>query len=339
MAFWYRRSKLVFDKSFRSKITTASKPPLSITNNSNQQLRCILNHQPIRVTKKVSSFVDMSSHVAYSGYRCYHVDPRGVKVKVIQKKLEKKALVGVVVFLIGLTIWIVDVETIPYSKRKHFLLMPAVLERVVGENHFKKMKAEFVGKVLPVMHPDFMRVTLVLNRVIQALQIISGLKHLEGLQWEVLVVEDDAAYACCLPGGKIVVFTGLLEQFTTNEELAAIICHEVAHVVARHVAERFTRNFLVTPRLIFYMIFRPDSDSSALDYPFSQMMEIEADSIGLLLMAFAGYNPRVMPKVLEKMDKASANSVFHDYVSKHPMGKIRRELLPAEDKSGGEVDT
>ncbi|KAJ0713959.1 putative peptidase M48 [Helianthus annuus] len=331
MAFWYRRSKLVFDKTFRSKLT---KPPLSITNNSNQQLRCILNHQPIRVTK-VSSFVDMSSHVGYSGYRCYHVDPRGVKA--IQKKLEKKALVGVVVFLIGLTIWIVDVETIPYSKRKHFLLMPAVLERVVGENHFKKMKAEFVGKVLPVMHPDRLRVTLVLNRVIQALQIISGLKHLEGLQWEVLVVEDDAAYACCLPSGKIVVFTGLLEQFTTNEELAAIICHEVAHVVARHEAERFTRNFLVTPRLIFYMTFRPDCDSSALESPFSPMMEIEADSIGLLLMAFAGYNPRVMPKVLEKMDQASANSVFHGYLSKHPMGKIRRELLQfGEDKSGGE---
>ncbi|MFS8001427.1 putative peptidase M48 [Helianthus anomalus] len=295
----------------------------------------------------------MSSHVGYSGYRCYHVDPRGVKVKVIKKKLVKKALVGVVVFLIGLTIWIVDVETIPYSKRKHFLLMPAVLERVVGENHFKKMKAGFVGKVLPVMHPDRLRVTLILNRVIQALQIVLGLKHLEGLQWEVLVVEDDAAYACCLPGGKIVVFTGLLEQFTTNEELAAIICHEVAHVVARHVAERFTRNFLVTPRLIFYMIFRPDCDSSALESPFSQTyamsscdrvygmwMEIEADSIGLLLMAFAGYNPRVMPKVLEKMDQASANSVFHDYLSKHPMGKIRREmLLFGEDKSGGEVDT
>ncbi|CAI9300163.1 unnamed protein product [Lactuca saligna] len=156
--------------------------------------------------------------------------------------------------------------------------------------------------------------------------------HLEGLNWEVLVVNDHVVNAFCLPGGKIVVFTGLLEHFRTDEEIATIIGHEVAHAVARHAAEQITKNLWFTiGQLILYQFVMPDlvntMSNLLLKLPFSRRMEIEADYIGLLLMASAGYDPRVAPKVFEKLGQVSGDSALRDYLSTHPSGKRRSKLL------------
>ncbi|QHN93855.1 hypothetical protein S83_060458 [Arachis hypogaea] len=66
--------------------------------------------------------------------------------------------------------------------------------------------------------------------------------HLDGLNWEVLVVNDSVVNAILLPGGKIVVYNGLLEHFKSDAEIATIIGHEVGHAVARHIAEGLTKN-------------------------------------------------------------------------------------------------
>ncbi|KAM0047390.1 putative peptidase M48 [Helianthus debilis subsp. tardiflorus] len=99
--------------------------------------------------------------------------------------------------------------------------------------------------------------------------------HLEGLEWEVLVVKNDSVNAYCLPGGKIVVFTGILKHLKTDEEIATIIGHEVAHVVAIHAVERFTKNiWYVLGKLILYEFVSPDlidiSSIFLLDLPFSR---------------------------------------------------------------------
>ncbi|CAI9300162.1 unnamed protein product [Lactuca saligna] len=159
--------------------------------------------------------------------------------------------------------------------------------------------------------------------------------HLEGLNWEVLVVNDHVVNAFCLPGGKIVVFTGLLEHFRTDEEIATIIGHEVAHAVARHAAEQITKNLWFTiGQLILYQFVMPDlvntMSNLLLKLPFSRRMEIEADYIGLLLMASAGYDPRVAPKVFEKLGQVSGDSALRDYLSTHPSGKRRSKLLSEE---------
>ncbi|KAK9286755.1 hypothetical protein L1049_015159 [Liquidambar formosana] len=84
-------------------------------------------------------------------------------------------------------------------------------------------------------------------------------EHLEGLNWEVLVVNELVVNAFCLPGGKIVVFTGLLEHFRADAEIATIIGHEVGHAVARHAAETITKNlWLAILQLILYQFIMPD---------------------------------------------------------------------------------
>ncbi|KAL9666208.1 hypothetical protein QQ045_000532 [Rhodiola kirilowii] len=114
----------------------------------------------------------------------------------------------------------------------------------------------------------------------------SATQHLDGLNWEVLVVNEPVVNAFCLPGGKIVVFTGLLEHFRTDAEIATIIGHEVAHAVARHSAEGSTKNlWFAILQLILYQFVMPDLVNTMLTLflrlPFSRRMEMEADYIGL----------------------------------------------------------
>lgn len=157
--------------------------------------------------------------------------------------------------------------------------------------------------------------------------------HLDGLNWEVIVVRDDLVNAMCLPGGKIVVFTGLLEKFRADAEIATVIGHEVGHAIARHSAEQITKNMWlgILQIVILQFIYMPDlintMSTLLLRLPFSRRMEIEADHIGLLLLASAGYDPRIAPGVYEKLGKIGGDSALNNYLSTHPSSKKRAELL------------
>ncbi|WCJ20627.1 Peptidase family M48 family protein [Euphorbia peplus] len=157
--------------------------------------------------------------------------------------------------------------------------------------------------------------------------------HLDRFNWEVLVVDEPVVNAFCLPGGKIVVFTGLFDLFKTDAEIATIIGHEVAHAVARHTAEALSKNLWFAILQLVLIQYAPRDivttmSSLFLRLPFSRRMELEADYIGLFLMASAGYDPRVAPRVYEKLGKLEGGeSLLRDYLSTHPSGKKRAKLL------------
>ncbi|GKC91186.1 mitochondrial metalloendopeptidase OMA1 [Tanacetum coccineum] len=176
-----------------------------------------------------------------------------------------------IVVIVGTGTWVTSkfgyVETIPYTNRKHLILLSQKEEKRLGESYFKKLKDNtYKGKFLLATHPHSFRVTAISRNIIVALQrelkkpnaVLddmsgqstnkgkykreqSAIDHLLGLKWEVMVVNDENVNAFCAPGGKIVVFTGLLKHFTTDEEIATVIGHEVAHAVARHTAESITK--------------------------------------------------------------------------------------------------
>ncbi|KAI3517614.1 hypothetical protein L1887_16829 [Cichorium endivia] len=413
---WYRRSKLGFDaisRYFTSKITASQSPirnPVSVINHNNQlsKFTSRANYSnrvsKISLLSPASAGKNLSLRFNATSYRYYYVDSRQVrhfKPRGFRSWSDNPKNVLIVVLVgsgIGITIYFGNVETIPYTKRKHLVLLSKNLERTIGESQFQNMKAGFKGKILPAIHPESVRVRLISKDIIESLQRglkkeqvwtdlnyaseggaasesrgketlmamaeetggggdwpakdevlddmwvdksrkkgkekgeISATGHLEGLNWEVLVVNDHVVNAFCLPGGKIVVFTGLLEHFRTDEEIATIIGHEVAHAVARHAAEQITKNLWFTiGQLILYQFVMPDlvntMSNLLLKLPFSRRMEIEADYIGLLLMASAGYDPRVAPKVFEKLGQVSGDSALRDYLSTHPSGKRRSKLL------------
>nr|KYP61822.1 hypothetical protein KK1_016333 [Cajanus cajan] len=248
-------------------------------------------------------------------------------------------MVGSGVFV---TVYFGNLETVPYTKRTHLILLSKAMERKVGESQFEKMKVAFKGKILPPIHPESVRVTMIAKDIIDALQrglrkeqvwsdlgyasenvgLVEGdgretlnalagseqklegiwhkedeilddkwvqqsrkkgqergsqaaTSHLDGLNWEILVVNEPVINACCLPGGKIVVFTGLLEHFNSDAEIATIIGHEVGHAVARHSAEGITKNlWFAILQLILYQFVTPDivntMSSLFLHLPFSR---------------------------------------------------------------------
>lgn len=153
--------------------------------------------------------------------------------------------------------------------------------------------------------------------------------------WEVVVFEDNSANAFALPGGKIGVHTGLLKVAKTPDQLAAVLGHEVAHVLARHGAERVSQTLGAQVALqVANEISQRKMDNpgkqralmSALGLgaqvgvllPFSRVHESEADVYGLDLMASAGFDPRQSVDLWKNMDAASKGRRPPQFLSTHP---------------------
>lgn len=159
--------------------------------------------------------------------------------------------------------------------------------------------------------------------------------------WEIVVIKSKNANAFVMPGGKIVVFTGILPIAKNDAGLAAIIGHEVAHVVAQHAAERLSQSLLVQAALSITDValaaknpkYQP-SISAALGLgaqygmllPFSRDHESEADHIGLIYMAKAGFDPNEAIGVWERMEKTSGTGPW-ELMSTHPSNLTRQANL------------
>ena len=163
--------------------------------------------------------------------------------------------------------------------------------------------------------------------------------------WKVSVIRKNEANAFCLPGGKIVVYTGILPLTENDAGLATVLGHEVAHATAEHVAERIEREHLtevaatiiaggtaVTPGQ-FVRIQALLGVGETL--PFSRSQESEADHIGLVYMARAGYDPRQALAFWKRMQRASQGREPPEFLSDHPsdahrVARIRGWLPEAE---------
>ena len=157
-------------------------------------------------------------------------------------------------------------------------------------------------------------------------------------QWEVTVFEDDQVNAFALPGGKIGVYSGLLDVAETDDQLAAVIGHEVAHVMADHGNERVSQQFATQGGLQVVSAFLGGSGGagsqaimSALGLgaqvgillPFSRTQESEADTVGLELMARAGFDPRQSVDLWRNMAEASGGGGQAEFLSTHPSNDSR----------------
>ena len=158
--------------------------------------------------------------------------------------------------------------------------------------------------------------------------------------WEVVLVDNkDIKNAWCMPGGKMAVYSGILEIANNQHSLAALMGHEIAHAVARHGSERASQGVLLdigTMALEKILLGRPLTGDSKKLYqyfttfgvmlPFSRNHESEADYLGLVFMHFAGYDLSEAYKMWEKMDKINANN-RPEFLSTHPSSKTRIENI------------
>lgn len=171
--------------------------------------------------------------------------------------------------------------------------------------------------------------------------IAEAITHETGGEWEVVVFEDDSLNAFALPGNKIGVHTGLVKLVDNQDQLAAVIGHEVGHVLARHSNERMSQTTAVNQGVaLISAVSNPTSTLGQLaisslgigaEYgiilPFSRTHESEADIIGLDLMAKAGFDPRQSIDLWKKMDQASEGQQPAEFMSTHPSHDTRIEEL------------
>lgn len=158
--------------------------------------------------------------------------------------------------------------------------------------------------------------------------------------WEINVIKSDDVNAFAMPGGKMVVYTGIIDQLKlTDDELAAIIGHEMAHVLREHSREKVSQEMAKSTGItLIATIVGLDQGAEdliqqagqvAFSLPFSRKMETEADLIGLELMANAGYNPEAAVTLWKKMAQLSGSSNV-DFLSTHPASTKRISSLEAQ---------
>jgi predicted Zn-dependent protease len=158
-------------------------------------------------------------------------------------------------------------------------------------------------------------------------------------KWEVNVQTTDDVNAYCMPGGKIMVYTGLIEKLhASDSELAAVIGHEIAHALREHSRERISRAYAEQLALAGIAVATGASEAtmqlasqvSAVTFqlPHSREQEAEADRIGLELMARAGFDPSSAVTLWQKMGKLSSGGP-PEFLSTHPSGESRIRDLEA----------
>lgn len=171
---------------------------------------------------------------------------------------------------------------------------------------------------------------------------------IEQMSWEVNVVNSDQVNAFCMPGGKIVVYTGLLKLIGqgvgSDAELAAVLGHEIAHALARHSSERLSNAMLQslggqllgaavgnksqTLQMVINQAYGLGSNVFVA-LPFGRKQEYEADKMGMVLMALAGYNPNYAISLWQKMASNSGGGNSNDFLSTHPSEEKRIKEIQA----------
>lgn len=226
--------------------------------------------------------------------------------------------------------------TVPLTNRQQLKLIPEAEILSMSFQQYDQIKK---SSKLSTQKEDLARLKRVGERISRAAEefIIEKQMHLS-MHWEFLLIEDDKVVnAWCMPGGKVAVYTGILQYTQTDAGLAAVIGHEVAHALAQHGNERLSQELLVQLgglTLSNAMASKPELTRNlwlkaygigahlGIILPYSRTQEYEADYIGLVLMAKAGYDPDEAISFWERMRSAGGQKP-PEFLSTHPADEKR----------------
>ena len=238
----------------------------------------------------------------------------------------------------GLLTLISGCQTVPMTERRQLLLMSEESENEMGLAAW----SEVLEQEKPSTNQDW---AAMVRRVGERIAAVAGRPDFE---WEFRVIDSDSMNAFCLPGGKVAVYTGILPVCRDEAGLAVVMSHEVGHAIARHGGERMSyqtaqnlgksaigmvmQNQKEQKQLIVMTAYGAASEYGVI-LPYSRRHELEADGIGLKLMAQAGYDPSVAPEFWERFSSMKQGESPMEFLSTHPSDARRaaalREQLPA----------
>ncbi len=230
---------------------------------------------------------------------------------------------------------VVACETVPITGRSQLLLLPESEEIQMGLRSYQEVLKKSKISTDPAVN-DLVR------RVGTRIAAATGRSN---YQWEFKVIEEQQANAFCLPGGKVAVYTGILPITKDDAGLAVVLGHEVSHAIARHGAERVSQNLLVEVGVAGTMAALSKGDAKTVQsvgallgagasvgllLPWGRAQESEADHLGLIYMAKAGYDPHAARDLWLRMAEASkGRGQPPEFLSTHPSEATRIRRIDA----------
>ncbi len=252
------------------------------------------------------------------------------------------------VLKLALVLILLACSTVPITGRKQLNIIPAPQILSMSFQQYDQFLKEH--KVITGT-PEARMVQRVGHKIQKAVEQYFAQKgmsnRLSGYQWEFHLVQDEQVNAWCMPGGKVVVYTGILPITKNEVGLAVVLGHEIAHAIAEHGNERMSQGLMVQlggmalskaleskpemTRNLFLTAYGVTVQLGAL-LPYSRLHESEADHLGLIFMAMAGYNPQEAIKFWERMASKSKGNKPPEFLSTHPSDETRiknlKKLLP-----------
>ena len=239
------------------------------------------------------------------------------------KKLFQHAQIRLILFLSVLACCLCSCRSVPVTGRSQFLLTTASYENSLGAESYEEYKQEYPKST----NAEY---NAALERCGNAIKAVAGENDFE---WEFTVLDSEIENAFCLPGGKVAVYSGIMDSMDNEAELAFVVGHEIGHAIARHGGERMSRSILQS---VGAVLVSAAFDSEVIDaiygtgteigvmLPYSRSNESEADVIGMILMARAGYDPSASYTFWKRFtNNAEGASKLESILSTHPCDSDR----------------
>jgi predicted Zn-dependent protease len=262
------------------------------------------------------------------------------------KKVKMKGLIKQYLFLLTVAISFSACKTVPVTGRKQLNLVPNSMIQAMAFSQY-----DSVVKISATLSQSDDRAQMVtrLGKSIQQavetyMQQNNMSKEIKNFKWEYNTINENIFNAWCMPGGKVIVYTGLLTVTQNETALAVVMGHEIAHAVARHGNERMSEGLLIgfgglvleealkekkqETQMLFLGLYMVGS-KLALELPNSRMQESEADKLGLIFMSMAGYNPEEAVPFWQRMSAVNSGVKMPEFLSTHPSDETRIKKLSA----------
>lgn len=238
----------------------------------------------------------------------------------------------------GTSAFLAGCETNPVTGRSQVMIVSEDQAQAASAQAYAKTVSQARGLRRLDTSPQTERVQRITSRLVaQAVRVVPASAD---WRWEMHVIQDDSVNAWCMPGGKMAVYTGLLNRLNpTDAELAQVIGHEISHALLQHGRERMSRAVATNAALAIGSVATGVNLSGlenvamvALGLPNSRTAELEADRVGLEIAARAGFDPNAAISLWQKMARASGGG-GPEWLSTHPSDETRiahlQKLIPA----------
>ncbi len=250
--------------------------------------------------------------------------------------------------LLSLLMFIGSCQTVPITGRNQLSLIPSSQMMSMSYSQYDQFLTE---KKISRDMPKTAMIKRVGRKIQKAVEKYFRLKkmssRLKGYRWEFNLVDSKEVNAWCMPGGKVVFYTGIMPICKNDIGVAVVMGHEIAHAVAEHGGERMSQGLLTQLGGLGLAIALKDKPRETQQLwmtafgigaqlgvmlPFSRLHESEADHLGLIFMAMAGYDPHEAVKFWQRMAANKSGAAPPEFLSTHPSDATRirklKELMP-----------